>query len=334
MPLDIPKYTNIPTYKNTIKLLNQEPDILPLLERIIQWEEEIPKKNPAQAEIGFRAEEVFGDPRTVAKLVPRGILRLSYKSSSDTRYRALNLGELKRAVEDWKKRQAMLEEEESAEIPEDLFQFIVGHKDIKELLWRAIHSEQPIHILLTGVPSSAKSLFLEELRRLPKSTFVLGSGLSKAGLYDILFDEQPKYLVIDEIDKVDSTENLTCLLSLMERGIVVERKHRKHRSIQLKTWVFAGANRLDKLPPELKSRFLILHFRPYTPEEFTEVVVHILTAREKIPKHLALYIAQKCLKELYTRDPRDAVKIARLAKTETLTKHEIDKIINLIKQRR
>ena len=120
----------------------------------------------------------------------------------------------------------------------------------------------------------------------------------------------------------------------MERGLVVERKHRKHRSIQLKTWVFAGANRLDRLPPELLSRFLTLQFRPYTPEEFTEVVVHVLTSREGIPKHLALYIAQKCIKELYTRDPRDAIKIARLVKTETPTKHEIDKIITLIKQRR
>jgi len=334
MTIDLPNYRNIPTYKNTIKLLEQEPEILDLLERIVQWEEEMPKIHPSHAEIGFRPEEVFGDPRTVAKLVPRGILRLSYKSASDTRYRALNLGELKRAIQDWKKRQAKIETEEPAQIPEDLFQFIVGHNDVKELLWRAIKSEDPIHILLTGTPASAKSLFLEELRRLPKSTFVLGSGLSKAGLYDIIFDEQPKYLIIDEIDKVDDSANLTCLLSLMERGLVVERKHRKHRTIQLKCWVFAGANRIDKLPPELISRFLTLQFRPYTQEEFTEVVVHVLTNRENIPKHLALYIAQKCIKELYTRDPRDAIKIARLIKTETPTKHEIDKIISLIKQRR
>ena len=105
MPIDLPNYKNIPTYKNTIKLLEKEPELLELLERIVQWEEEMPKIDPSRAEIGFRPEEVFGDHRTVAKLVPRGILRLSYKSSSDTRYRVLNLGELKRAIQDWKKRQ-------------------------------------------------------------------------------------------------------------------------------------------------------------------------------------------------------------------------------------
>ncbi len=177
MPLDLPEYRNIPTYKNTIKLLQQEPEIIDLLERIIQWEEEMPSKSPEYYELGFRAEEVFGDPRTVAKLVPRGILRLSYKSSSDTRYRALNLGELKRAVQDWRAGQEVREEEPS-QIPDDLFKYIVGHEDVKEILWRAIRSEAPVHVLLTGVPSSAKSLFLEDLMRLPKSAFVLGSGLS------------------------------------------------------------------------------------------------------------------------------------------------------------
>jgi len=334
MPEEYPEYKNIPTYKNTIKLLEEEPELIDLLERIVQWEEEMPAKDPAIYGLGFRPEHVFGDPRVLAKLVPRGILRLSYKSSTDTRYRVLNLGELKRAIQDWKARQVK-PEEEPEEIPQDLFGNIVGHDDVKEILWRAIRSDNPIHVLLSGTPASAKSLFLEELMRLPKSSFVLGSGLSKAGLYDIIFDEQPKYLIIDEIDKVDDSANLTALLSLMERGIVVERKHRKHRSIKLKTWVFAGANRLDQLPPELLSRFLVLNFRPYTGEEFTEVVVHVLTAREGLPRHQALYIANKCLTELSTRDPRDAIKIARLAKSQGLpTNSDIDRVVSLVKRRR
>jgi intein/homing endonuclease len=46
--------------------------------------------------------------------------------------------------------------------------------------------------------NSAKTLFLEELRRLPGSSYVLGGSLSKAGLYEVLFNERPRYLLIDE----------------------------------------------------------------------------------------------------------------------------------------
>ncbi|MEM1635929.1 MAG: hypothetical protein QW545_07075 [Thermosphaera sp.] len=100
-----PRYSNIDTYKNTLQLLEQEPEIIDLLKRIIQWEEEM--VGSPSYDIGFRSEDVFADPRKLAKLVPRGILRLSYKSSNDTRYRAYNLEELKRAVEDWERGRAL-----------------------------------------------------------------------------------------------------------------------------------------------------------------------------------------------------------------------------------
>ncbi|MEM3951820.1 MAG: hypothetical protein QXT92_00195 [Nitrososphaerota archaeon] len=283
-----------------------------------------------QSTLGFRSEEVFADPRTIMKLIPKGIVRLSYHSSSDRRYRAFNLTELKRAIEDWKRSASKPVQEE--EIPSDLFNVIVGHNDVKEILMRAITTKSQVHVLLVGTPASAKSLFLEELMRIPKSKFVLGSGLTRAGLYDVIFNDRPRYLILDEIDKVEESENLACLLSLMERGKVIETKHGKHRSIELLCSVFAGANRTDKLPPELLSRFLVLNFRPYTPEEFTEVVVSVLTLREGVPQWLSLYIAEKCLKDLYTRDPRDAVKIARLMREHT--REEVDKLVGVIKGRK
>jgi ATP-dependent Lon protease len=43
--------------------------------------------------------------------------------------------------------------------------------------------------------------------------------------------------------------------------------------------VGAFANRLDRLPPELLSRFTKLRFRDYTEEEFLEVAVKVLTSR-------------------------------------------------------
>ncbi len=37
------------------------------------------------------------------------------------------------------------------------------------------------------------------------------------------------------------------------------------------TWVFAGVNRSEKLPPELLSRFVTFNFESYTRDEFLEV---------------------------------------------------------------
>ena len=37
------------------------------------------------------------------------------------------------------------------------------------------------------------------------------------------------------------------------------------------TWVFAGVNRKDRLPPELLPRFDSFDFKTYTREEFLEV---------------------------------------------------------------
>jgi len=52
------------------------------------------------------------------------------------------------------------------EPPEDLFDPIEGYSDIKPLVIQAIKSEKPVHVLFTGVPSSAKTMFLLELARL------------------------------------------------------------------------------------------------------------------------------------------------------------------------
>ena len=140
---------------------------------------------------------------------------------------------------------------------------------------------------LFGSPASAKTLMLEELARLPGSKYVLGSNLSKAGLFEVLFNERPRYLILDELDKVDDEDNLSALLSLTERGGITETKYRRYRMVKLKTWVFASANRLDRLPPELLSRFTKLRFRDYTDEEFLEVAVKVLASREGVAESLA-----------------------------------------------
>ncbi len=83
------------------------------------------------------------------------------------------------------------------------FETIVGNNDIKLILNKAILSKRPIHVLLTGKPGCAKTMFLTEMmRRLKESYFIVGSNSTKAGLINQLFERQPKYLLIDELDKM------------------------------------------------------------------------------------------------------------------------------------
>ncbi|MEM2355499.1 MAG: hypothetical protein QXH20_04280 [Candidatus Bathyarchaeia archaeon] len=83
----------------------------------------------------------------------------------------------------------------------DIFRDIVGHDDVKRLLLKALKSYGdglPVHFLLCGEPSSAKTMFLLALRRLKDSYYLLGSRCSRAGLTSILVEKRPKVLLIDE----------------------------------------------------------------------------------------------------------------------------------------
>lgn len=201
---------------------------------------------------------------------------------------------------------------EDVDIPGDLFDLIIGHEDIKKLMWKSISAPRPVHILLCGPPATAKTLFLGEICRLPLSRFTNGSSTTKAGLTDFLLEFRPKYLVIDEIDKM-ALDDMSTLLSLMESGIIARMKHKMREIEQLQTSVFAGCNRDDHIWPELKSRFFEVRLKEYTTAEFINVAVHVLVTREKVDPEIAKYIATSLI--THTRDIREAVHIGRMSRT-------------------
>jgi Holliday junction DNA helicase RuvB len=325
---------NKEVYDEALRLLlssDPEENIDLLLEEIVKFEEEH-KNDNIYGKYGFEWYHVHADPRTLNTLVTRRILDIKFKTNKSTYYKLRDIEAVKKAIEDYKNTISSIENEDT-KIPDNLFDIIIGHQDKKEIILRALKSEHPVHCLLYGSIASAKTLILEELAKLPYSTgIILGSSLTKAGIYDVLFNEKPRYLIIDELDKIEDSDNLSALLSLMERGYISETKFRKRRSLRLKCWVFASANRIDKIPPELLSRFTLLKFRDYTPEEYKEVVKVVLSKREKVPEDLALYIAEKVLYELLSKDVRDSVKVSRLIKSKT--KDEVDKVIELLKRQK
>jgi DNA replicative helicase MCM subunit Mcm2 (Cdc46/Mcm family) len=162
-----------------------------------------------------------------------------------------------------------------------LFDDIVGFEDVKQLFEMAIEAERPVHLLLCGPPSSGKSLFMSSLTRLERSYYAVGSSSTKSGIFDYLIEHRPRYFIIDELEKMNKKDQ-TSLLNLMESGILSELKHNQKRTTQLKTWVFASCNSIDKLLPPLLTRFRDIHFKPYSEEEFTNIVVNVLDKEEGI----------------------------------------------------
>jgi Holliday junction DNA helicase RuvB len=196
-----------------------------------------------------------------------------------------------------------------------LFDDIVGFEDVKLLFGMAIKAQRPVHLLLCGPPSSGKSLFMSALTRLERSYYAVGSSSTKSGIFDYLFEYRPRYFIIDELEKMNKKDQ-TSLLNLMESGILSELKHNQKRSTQLKTWVFASCNSTDKLLSPLLTRFRDIHFKPYTEEEFVEIVVNVLD-REGVDRDIALLIADGVYNRLKSTNIRECVRIARLAKNDS-----------------
>lgn len=193
------------------------------------------------------------------------------------------------------------------------FNDIIGHEDIKKIFPKAIPSKRPLHILLVGSPGSAKTMFLTEIMQTVKqSYFTVGSNTTKSGLINQLFERRPKFLLIDELEKMNSTDQ-TSLLHLMETGIISETKMNKTRQMELTSWVFATVNSHYKIIEPLLSRFAILQLPEYTFEEFSEIAVKRL-AKEDVDNSIAKVIAEKVWNELGSRDIRDVVRVARLGR--------------------
>ena len=177
--------------------------------------------------------------------------------------------------------------------PEDrFFSNVVGYADIKTLLLKSMVSKDPVRILLSGPPSSSKTVFLlEMLKGLNDVYFVDGAAASAAGMRDYLFKNNTKYLLIDEIDKMKKTDQ-AALLNVMETGILCETKlNGKIRQRRIKLWMFATSNDVSRLSQALRSRFMELHLREYVYEDFIEIVRRVLKAKYQMNEKISEKIA-------------------------------------------
>ena len=196
-------------------------------------------------------------------------------------------------------------------LPDDLFQDIIGHDDIKELLRACLLAEKPVHVLLVGPPALAKTLFLWDIERAAgeKSIWLIGSATSKGGLWDRIADRQPQIILIDELDKMNAVDTAG-LLSIMEGGRLVRTKVGRELDLSIPMRVIAACNHLRGLSPELLSRFVVRKIKAYSRDDYLTVVRGVLVRREGVSGEIAEEIGSRLVG--VSQDVRQAISIARL----------------------
>jgi Holliday junction DNA helicase RuvB len=258
-----------------------------------------------------------------------GLFKCTYHSSNHTFWTfAVPIEEVEKRLREFEglaERVAVAEEEKVEDVPGDFWSTVEGYDDLRELIVRSIKANNPVHVLLVGPPSTGKTVMLMEVERLRGSIYITGEKITKAGLAEILLNRKPRYLIVDEIDKVDDVETLSVLNTLMESQRLVIVQHSKSVDIPMKVWVFAAANEIRKFRQDFLDRFAVIHLKPYDRETMKRVIVKVLVLRERVDRRLAEYIADKVVSTPFAT-VRDAVRLARLAKT----REEVDKYWSIL----
>ena len=210
-------------------------------------------------------------------------------------------------------------------IPPNLLDDIIGLDEIKELIHMALEAEDPVHIGFVGPPSSAKSLILYCLEQsLPGAVYIDSAIATKMGIAKTIATYKPRYLLMDEFDKME-IDDYNALLTVMSSGRLVSTKAYGRTDIPLKTWVFAAMNSL-RIPTTIKERFLtIVRLTEYDRVSAMNVMMNILIKRG-VEEGLAGYIARKVVDDMGERNPRKAIQIANMCNT----KEKVDRAVKLI----
>jgi len=221
---------------------------------------------------------------------------------------------------------------DSAILYERIFSNICGYTDLKKEFAKSLGASSQVGILLCGPPGCGKSEFLKQIRNHfeEESVFIDGSYGSKAGIFQILYDKRPKYVLLDEIDKLSSADQLA-LLNLMENGKLTKTTKTESYEIDLEAWVFATANNEQKILDPLLDRFEAYYLTEYTDDQFRTIAAKRLKQEGIETEELALFIANAVLRGLGRKSFRDVIRIARKSKTiqdveetiQTLRKYDL-----------
>lgn len=287
-------------------LLSERPDLRRHLTEMVEWER---KQAANDKHSEWEWQDVHTPPTIINMLIARSIVNRTYASRGSQSYQLVSLEDTAEAL-------SINVEEPVAEPAidlKDLFRLVYGHDKVKSLLTMAVKADAAVHCLLEGAPGTAKTLLLSDVGRLPGSHFYVGSTTTRSGLVGLLIDAKPRFLVIDELDKMTDVD-MSPMLNLMEDGVVTRLQHGVRERIKIETKVFAGANDIRRISPAILSRFAKFHIETYTTDEFLKVTCAVLIHREGQGPQMAKLIADEVSR--HSNDIRDAVRVARFARSD------------------
>jgi replication-associated recombination protein RarA len=151
------------------------------------------------------------------------------------------------------------------------FGSIEGYQDLKDIIERALETDDNYNLLLAGPPASSKTLFLMGILAIRKDAVYFDGSNTTSRILDVLEEKRPKIILLDELDKMGkSWQNQ--LLNFMESGRVDVEQQRKQCHFEIKrAKVFATANDISRLSKPLQSRFRKLFLPRYSEAQFLEV---------------------------------------------------------------
>lgn len=204
----------------------------------------------------------------------------------------------------------------------EFFESVYGQDDLKENIYRVLTAEDNnINLMLVGPPATSKTLVMNVILEKCKDVVFFGANTTAAGLIETLYKHQnAKIVIIDELDKLKKTD-LDCILGLLNDGKINKNLKTVTYDFKMNCKVFATSNSSTKFKAAIKSRFQIYTLKPYTDEEFIEVVKFCIGA--KLGEDKAEAVAQI----LIENDRKDA----RIAISLVGTMRPSDSIEDIIK---
>jgi len=189
------------------------------------------------------------------------------------------------------------------------FDSISGYEDLKNIINRALDSDENFNLLLVGPPASCKTQFLMEIMKAYKDAEYFDGTNTTSRILDILEEKRPKIILLDEAEKM-SPPFQNQLLNFLESGRVkVTQMHRNYDFEIRGVKVVATANDVNRLSKPLASRYRKLHLSKYTREQFVQVTVKVCS---KLPRDTAEMIGEEVFK--VDGSVRDVISISKLLK--------------------
>jgi Holliday junction DNA helicase RuvB len=99
------------------------------------------------------------------------------------------------------------------------FGLIEGYQDLRDIIGRALETDENYNLLLVGPPASSKTLFLMGILDIRKDRVYFDGSNTTNRILDVLEEKRPKIILLDELDKMGKFWQ-NQLLNFMEYGRV------------------------------------------------------------------------------------------------------------------